>query len=224
METKRLTLFAGHYGSGKTNVALNYAFNLRKDGYDTVIADIDTVNPYFRTKDSAKELREAGIELIASEFAGSNVDLPALPAAMYDIIFESNKYAVIDIGGDDRGAFALGRYTPEILRENNYNMLMVINMYRPLTSTPEDTLEILKEIEAASGIPFNGLVNNSNLGPFTDKETIESSLEYAKKVSALSGLPIVATSCPDSESFTDFNGFGKEHGEIIKLKLQNKII
>lgn len=224
METKRLTLFAGHYGSGKTNVALNYAFNLRKDGYNTVIADIDTVNPYFRTKDSAKELKEAGIELIASEFAGSNVDLPALPAAMYDIIFESSKYAVIDIGGDDRGAFALGRYTPEILRENNYNMLMVINMYRPLTSTPEDTLEILKEIEAASGIPFNGLVNNSNLGPSTDKETIEASLEYAQKVSELSGLPIVATSCPDSEAFTDFNGFGKEHGEIIKLKLQNKII
>jgi hypothetical protein len=165
-----------------------------------------------------------GIELIASEFAGSNVDLPALPAAMYDIIFESNKYAVIDIGGDDRGAFALGRYTPEILRENNYNMLMVINMYRPLTSTPEDTLEILKEIEAASGIPFNGLVNNSNLGPSTDKETIEASFEYAQKVSELSGLPIVATSCPDSEAFIDFNGFGKEHGEIIKLKLQNKII
>ncbi len=224
METKRLTLFAGHYGSGKTNVALNYAFNLRKQGYDTVIADIDTVNPYFRTKDSASELKEAGIELIASEFAGSNVDLPALPAAMYDIIFQSDKYAVIDIGGDDRGAFALGRYTPEILRENNYNMLMVINMYRPLTSTPEDTVEILKEIELASGIPFNGLVNNSNLGPSTNIETVESSLSYAKKVSELSGLPIVATSCPDSEAFSSFTGFGNEYGEIIKLKLQNKII
>ena len=224
MNTKRLTLFAGHYGSGKTNVALNYAFNLRKKGYDTVIADIDTVNPYFRTKDSANELKEFGIELIASEFAGSNVDLPALPAAMYDIIFDSSKYAVIDIGGDDRGAFALGRYTPEILRENNYNMLMVINMYRPLTSTPEDTVEILKEIELASGIPFNGLVNNSNLGPSTKISTLEASLEYAKKVSELSGLPIVATSCPDSEAFTDFVGFGCEHGEIIKLKLQNKII
>ncbi len=224
METKRLTLFAGHYGSGKTNVALNYAFNLRKQGYDTVIADIDTVNPYFRTKDSAAELKEAGIDLIASEFAGSNVDLPALPAAMYDIIFQSEKYAVIDIGGDDRGAFALGRYTPEILRENNYNMLMVINMYRPLTSTPEDTVEILKEIEAASGIPFNGLVNNSNLGPSTDIETIESSLAYAKKVSELSGLPIVATSCPDSDVFSTFEGFGNEYGEVIKLKLQNKII
>ena len=224
METKRLTLFAGHYGSGKTNVALNYAFNLRKSGHDTVIADIDTVNPYFRTKDSAAELKEAGIDLIASEFAGSNVDLPALPAAMYDIIFQSEKYAVIDIGGDDRGAFALGRYTPEILRENNYNMLMVINMYRPLTSTPEDTVEILKEIELASGIPFNGLVNNSKLGPATDINTLEATLEYAKKVSELSGLPIVATSCPDSEAFASFEGFGREFGEIIKLKLQNKIL
>ena len=224
METKRLTLFAGHYGSGKTNIALNYAFNLRKQGFDTVIADIDTVNPYFRTKDSAAELKEAGIELIASEFAGSNVDLPALPAAMYDIIFQSNKYAVIDIGGDDRGAFALGRYTPEILRENNYNMLMVINMYRPLTSTPEDTIEILKEIEAASGIPFNGLVNNSNLGPSTDVETIAASLPYAEKVSELSGLPIVATGCPDNDAFSSFSGFDSEYGEIIKLKLQNKII
>jgi len=224
MKNKRLTLFAGHYGSGKTNVALNYAFLLKTAGHDTVIADIDTVNPYFRTKDSAKELEEAGIELIASEFAGSNVDLPALPAAMYDIIFESNKYAVIDIGGDDRGAFALGRYTPEILRENNYSMLMVINMYRPLTSTPEDTVEILKEIESASGIPFTGLVNNSNLGIATTPQTLESSFSYAKEVSKLSGLPIVATSCPDTSEFYNITTFGDENGDLIKLKLQNKIV
>ncbi len=224
MKNKRLTLFAGHYGSGKTNVALNYAFLLKTAGHDTVIADIDTVNPYFRTKDSAKELEEAGIELIASEFAGSNVDLPALPAAMYDIIFESNKYAVIDIGGDDRGAFALGRYTPEILRENNYSMLMVINMYRPLTSTPEDTVEILKEIESASGIPFTGLVNNSNLGIATTPKTLESSFSYAKEVSKLSGLPIVATSCPDTSEFYNITTFGDENGDLIKLKLQNKIV
>lgn len=224
MDTKRLTLFAGHYGSGKTNVALNFAYRLKAQGRDTVIADIDTVNPYFRTKDSAKELEVAGIELIAPEFAGSNVDLPALPAAMYDIIFESKKYAVIDIGGDDRGAFALGRYTPEILRENNYSMLMVINMYRPLTSTPTDTVEILREIEFASGIPFTGLVNNSNLGISTTPETVEASLRYAQEVSQLSGLPIVATSCPDTAEFMNITTFGEENGELIKLKLQNKIV
>ncbi len=224
MNNKRITLFAGHYGSGKTNVALNYAYRLKSAGYDTVIADIDTVNPYFRTKDSAKELAEVGIELIAPEFAGTNVDLPALPAAMYDIIFDSPKYAVIDIGGDDRGAFALGRYTPEILRENNYSMLMVINMYRPLTSNAHDTFIILKEIEAASGIPFTGLVNNSNLGIWTVPETVESSLSYAQEVSKLSGLPVVATSCPDTEDFKNISNFGKENGELIKLKLQNKIV
>ena len=97
-------------------------------------------------------------------------------------------------------------------------------MYRPLTSTPEDTIEILKEIEAASGIPFNGLVNNSNLGPSTDVETIAASLPYAEKVSELSGLPIVATGCPDNDAFSSFSGFDSEYGEIIKLKLQNKII
>lgn len=224
MKNKRITLFAGHYGSGKTNIALNYAYHLKQNGYDTVIADIDTVNPYFRTKDSAKELEKAGIELIASEFAGSNVDLPALPAAIYDIIFDSEKYAVIDIGGDDRGAFALGRYTPEILRENNYSMLMVINMYRPLTSTPEDTVEILREIEAASGIPFTGLVNNSNLGEGTTVETLSDSFEYANKVSKISGLPIYATTCPDTDEFSVINDFGKENGVVFKLKLQKKII
>ena len=224
MDSKRLTLFAGHYGSGKTNVALNFAFQLRKKGLQTVIADIDTVNPYFRTKDSAEELRRAGIELIASEFAGSNVDLPALPAAMYDIIFDCQKHAVLDIGGDDRGAFALGRYTPEILRENNYRMLMVINMYRPLTATAEDTVQILKEIEYASGIPFTGLVNNSNLGIDTTPATVINSLLYAEEVSKLSGLPIFATTCPDFPSFSDVTNFGEENGILIKMKLQKKII
>ncbi len=224
MESKRLTLFAGHYGSGKTNVAINFAYRVKSLGYDTVIADIDTVNPYFRTKDSADDLKKADIELIASDYAGSNIDLPALPAAMYDIIFDSDKHAVIDIGGDDRGAFALGRYTPQILKENNYNMFMVINMYRPLTSTPEDTIEILREIEAASGIPFTGLVNNSNLGTSTDIKTVTNSFEYAKSVSLLSGLPIVITTCPDTEEFRSTADFGDENGKIIKLKLQNKII
>ncbi len=224
MENKRITLFAGHYGSGKTNVAINFAHRVKNLGYDTVIADIDTVNPYFRTKDSASELKEAGIDLIASEYAGSNVDLPALPAAMYDIVFDSARHAVIDIGGDDRGAFALGRYTPQILKENDYHMLMVINKYRPLTSTPEETIEILHEIEAASRIPFTGLVNNSNLGENTDIDTVRSSFEYAQEVSRLSGLPVLITSCPDKVEFKDITDFGHENGDVIKLRLQKKII
>ena len=147
MEHKRITLFAGHYGSGKTNAAINYAFHLRDKGYEVTAADLDTVNPYFRTKDSEKELAEAGIRLIASEFANSNVDLPALPAEMYNVVFDKSRHAVLDIGGDDRGAYALGRYAEAIRAEGNYRMAFVVNCYRPLTSTVEDAVEIMGEIE-----------------------------------------------------------------------------
>ena len=224
MEHKRITLFAGHYGSGKTNAAVNYAFALRNKGLEVTVADLDTVNPYFRTKDSEKELAEAGIKLIASEFANSNVDLPALPAEMYNVVFDKSRCAVLDIGGDDRGAFALGRYTPSILEENDYDMLFVINCYRPLSKNPEDTVEIMREIEAASGIPFNGIVNNSNLGPETTPETVKDSFEYAKSVARLSGLKVKLTTVPDFPCFEGIESFGEENGELLKMKLQKKII
>lgn len=224
MKPKRITLFAGHYGSGKTNVAINYAFALREKGLEVLVADLDTVNPYFRTKDSEEELAEKGIGLIASEFANSNVDLPALPSEMYRVVNDKSRYAVLDIGGDDRGAFALGRYTPSILEENDYDMLFVINKYRPLTSTPEDTLEIMREIEAASGIPFNGIVNDSNLGPQTTPKTVKDSFEYAKSVSRLSGLEIKLTAVPDFPCFSDIDSFGEENGTLLKMKLQKKLI
>ena len=224
MKPKRITLFAGHYGSGKTNAAVNYAFALKKMGLEVTVADLDTVNPYFRTKDSEKELAEAGIRLIVSEFANSNVDLPALPSEMYSVVNDKSRYAVLDIGGDDRGAFALGRYTPRILEENDYDMLFVINCYRPLTSTPEDTVEIMREIEAASGIPFNGIVNDSNLGPDTTPDTVKDSFEYAKSVARLSGLEIKLTAVPDFPCFEDIESFGEENGELLKMKLQKKVI
>ena len=117
MDHKRLTLFAGHYGSGKTNIAVNYALRLAKDGKKVCIADLDIVNPYFRTADSAAQLQEAGIELVSPQFANSNVDLPALPAEAYRLVQDKQCYAVMDIGGDDRGAYALGRYVPYIKEE-----------------------------------------------------------------------------------------------------------
>mgnify|MGYP002564295649 CR=1 FL=1 len=109
MKFKRLTLLCGHYGSGKTNVAVNFAFDLKKQYNSVAIADLDIVNPYFRTKDSAKELEKAGIELICSEYAGTNIDIPAMPQQMYMITDCKDKRFILDIGGDDRGALALGR-------------------------------------------------------------------------------------------------------------------
>ena len=190
MEHKRLTLFAGHYGSGKTNIAVNYALHLAGEGKKVCIADLDIVNPYFRTKDSAKVLAEAGVELISPQFANTNVDLPALPAESYRLVQDKSIYGIMDIGGDDRGAYALGRFVPSILQEGNYRMIFVANSFRPLTRTPEDALEVMREIEAACGLAFTDIVNNTNLASETTPETILASREYMEKLSELSGLPI----------------------------------
>lgn len=193
MKHKRLTLFAGHYGSGKTNIAVNYALLLAAEGKPVAIADLDIVNPYFRTKDSADMLGKAGIDLISPQFANTNVDLPALPAEAYRLVEDRSIYAVMDIGGDDRGAYALGRYTPFIKAENNYCMAFVANPYRPLTRTPEDAMEIMQEIEAACSLPFTCIVNNANLGPETTPHDVLRAADYMQELSRLSGLPIWMT-------------------------------
>ncbi len=190
MEYKRVTLFAGHYGSGKTNIAVNYAITMHDAGLPVCIADLDIVNPYFRTKDSADRLAAAGIRLISSPFANSNVDTPALPAEIYAITDDRSTYAVMDVGGDDRGALALGRYAPAIREENDYEMLFVVNAYRPLTRTPAEALEVMREVEAAGGIPFTAIVNNSNIGAETRPEDVTASLPFMEELSRLSGLPI----------------------------------
>lgn len=191
---KRLTLLCGHYGSGKTNVAVNLAFYLKEQYNNVVVADLDIVNPYFRTKDSLEDFKARGIELICSEYANTNVDIPALPANMYRLTANKDITAVIDVGGDDRGAYALGRLVPEIKQENNFDMLMVINGYRPLTPDAESTIEVMHEIEQACGLKFTGLVNNSNIGEETTAQNIINSISYACEVSRLSGLPVVMTS------------------------------
>lgn len=190
---KRITVFAGHYGSGKTNVAVNYALMLSKTGKRVSIADLDIVNPYFRTKDSQRAIENAGIRLISSEYANTNVDTPALPAEVYSIFEDKNVLAVTDVGGDDRGALALGRYAPYLLEENDYEMLFVINKYRFLTRDAVSTVEIMKEIESAAGIKFTGIVNNSNLGEETKAETVAKTAEYAEEVSRISGIPVKMT-------------------------------
>ncbi|MCQ2455828.1 MAG: hypothetical protein MJ096_00570 [Clostridia bacterium] len=197
MKYKHVTLVCGHYGSGKTNIAVNMAFDLKKQYPDTAIADLDIVNPYFRTTDSRRELEEAGIRVIASEYAGTNLDAPALPAEIYAITENADMKTIVDVGGDDRGALALGRIAPAIKESGDFDMLLVINKYRPLTPDAESTVEVMHEIETACRLPFTGIVNNSNLGELTTPETVLESAEYAEAVSRLSGLPIVLTTARD---------------------------
>ncbi len=217
MEHKRLTLFAGHYGSGKTNIAVNYAVLLAKEGKKVCIADLDIVNPYFRTKDSEKELEENGITLICSQYANSNVDLPAIPAESYRLVQDKSCHGVIDIGGDDRGAYALGRFADAIKAEGDYRMAFVLNRYRPLTSTVSDAIEIMREIEAACGIKFNCIVNNSNIGSETTAQTVLESIGFVEELSAKTGLPIWIHTAEKSVA-ENLSGI-----PLLPLSLQKKI-
>ncbi|OCZ51482.1 hypothetical protein [Dehalobacter sp. TeCB1] len=192
MQSARVTIFAGHYGSGKTSVAVNYALWLKKSHQKVTIADLDIVNPYFRTKDSAQMLKRSGIKLISSDYANSNVDIPAIPGEINAIFDEGDSYAVIDVGGDDRGAYALGRYY-EQLHRTDAAAYIVVNMYRPLSRDAEATIKIKYEIEAAARIKFSGIINNSNLGNATTASDVMNSLPYAEQISERTGLPIVMT-------------------------------
>lgn len=219
MQSRRITLFAGHYGSGKTNIAVNYALYLKNLGDDVVIADLDIVNPYFRTRDSLEELSRAGIKLISSEFASSNVDLPALPQDVYSLLDKREEKAIMDIGGDDRGAYALGRYVDAIKEENDYEMLFVFNKYRPLTPDALSACEIMREIEAACNLKFTAIVNNSNLGECTTEDVVLNSLDCAEELSELSGLPVKMTTVTENL----VNNLNGKVENLFPLNLQKKI-
>lgn len=189
MDFKRLTLFMGHYGSGKTFTAVNYSLMIRKKNFEVSIYDLDIVNPYFRAVDAKDVLKKNGVELVVSPFAETNVDIPAMNAESYKML-ELNRYAVIDVGGDDRGALALGRFSKGIKEENNYDSLFVINMYRPETSDVKGVLEIKKEIESVSNISFTALVNNTNLGFETSVDDIYKGLDFCKEIEKETGLGV----------------------------------
>lgn len=216
MRTKRVTLLAGHYGSGKTNIAVNLAMAQKAMGYPVTVADLDIVNPYYRTKDSEEDLNALGIPLICSPFANSNVDLPSLPQELYRIVDEDASHMVVDIGGDDRGAYALGRFAARLKEENDYEMVLVVNRYRPLTVEEKDTVTIMKEIEEAGHLPFTAIINNSNLGKETTAEDIMASVEYARSLSEETGLPLLATTVKE-DLFPALEGKIKN---LMALRLQ----
>ena len=190
MFDKRVVLFMGHYGSGKTFCAVNYALALAEKGLPVSIYDLDIVNPYFRTVDAIKMLEKAGVELIVSPYAETNVDIPAMNAASYKMTDDKTRYAVLDIGGDDRGALALGRFYERILKEDNFECLFVVNPYRPETRDTAGAISVKNEIESISRIPFTGIVNNANLGEETTEKNILYGMEFCEKLSEKTGLPV----------------------------------
>lgn len=200
-DVKKVTIITGHYGSGKTNFAVNMAIALSSIGKRVRVADLDIVNPYFRTADFKEIFESRNIELAASVYANSNLDIPAIT---FDIerLAKEDGYLIIDVGGDDAGAIALGRYYDafKALGEDKIDMLYVINSYRYLVKTPNESVSLMRDIEAASRLKCTALVNNSNLGYETTRKTVCDSFEYAQKIAELTGLSIKFTCVPEGET------------------------
>ena len=191
--SRRVTIFSGHYGSGKTNASVAYALALRAHGKRVNAFDLDVVNPYFRTKDAAETLEKNGVGLISSPYANTNVDIPAMPAEFYRITDDRTRFAVVDVGGDDRGALALGRFREGIISEGDYSFLYVLNRFRPETRDLEGAVRVFEEIEKASGMKFTGVAGSPNLGRDTTAETVNESLFFAEEFAEKVGLKVEFT-------------------------------
>jgi hypothetical protein len=189
----------GHYGAGKTNFACNLALKLAKSG-KTAIADLDIVNPYFRTADYAGVLEKAGVRVVASAFQTSTLDIPSLT---FDLKAEAenNDFLVIDVGGDDEGAKALGRYK-RALEEELFEVLYVVNFRRYLTRTAEDAFDVLREIEAASGLSADTLVNNTKLAEETDAAVLAESASECEKLANMMDAAEIITAVPEGVSYS----------------------
>ena len=192
---KRITLVTGHYGCGKTNLSLNLALDFARRGEKCAIVDLDIVNPYFRSSDYDELIESHGIRLIAPRYARSALDVPSLPAEIYSVFDSIDGRIIIDVGGDDAGATALGRYASKFASVD-YDMIYVINKFRPLTSESGDAAALLSEIETASRLKATGIVNNSHLMDGTGAGTVLCSAEYAQATSKLLGLPLLFTTAP----------------------------
>lgn len=187
---KRIHVIVGHYGSGKTEFAINYALFLKESYQKVYIVDLDIVNPYFRTNDEREKLEKLGISVIASPYASSNVDVPSLPADIYRVFAEKDAAVVFDVGGDDDGAIALGRYK-QFFDAENPEMFFVINTYRPLTADCASVCEMIANIEAVSRLRVTGLVNSSNLAGLTTEKELLAGQSVTNDVAEKTGIPCV---------------------------------
>lgn len=196
---RRVEIFIGAFGSGKTEVSINYALALTQSGKEVIFSDLDVVTPYFRSREARAELEEQGIKVVAPPMGS---DSPAVPADVLRSLQDSgSKKVVLDVGGDKLGAIALGQYKP-ILSDDDYEFNFVINTKRPFTSTEEGIKYIISEIERVSRMKTTGFINNTNLGIETTLDDVKEGEELIKKVGDSMGIPIRFTSMTDSVAET----------------------
>ncbi len=195
----KAVIICGHFGTGKTNIAVNLALEAANTFPDICIADLDTVNPYFRTADNAESLRARGVNVLLPQFANTNVDIPSLPPA-FPLIFTAGCHSVTDVGGNEEGATVLRGFA-ERYEQIGYDMYYVFNAFRPENVSAEYAVYSLRAIERASGLRFAGIINNSNLGAETDISVTAGAVVRAEAFASAAGVPLVMTTAFEKNAF-----------------------
>lgn len=186
----RLLIVTGHFGTGKTEFSVNLALALARAGEKVMMADLDIVNPYFRSRERREALEAAGVRLITSSQDSENADMPSLPAEILTVLEDRSYRGVLDIGGDPDGARVLARYQPKITAED-YQLLFVSNANRPEVRKAEDAISYLRCIEEVTGLTCGGIVNNTHLCGETTAEEILRGAELARDISERTGIPVL---------------------------------
>ncbi|WP_204404156.1 ATP-binding protein [Alkaliphilus hydrothermalis] len=189
LNDNRIRMIIGHYGSGKTEFAVNYAINLAKEVKNVSIADLDVVNPYFRSREKQEMLLPFGVKVLSSYVTGSGSDLPAVSADVLAPLQDPESNIILDVGGDSMGARTLGRYK-EYFLPGAYDMFMVVNANRPETQDVEGVLHHIDTIERSARAKVTGIVNNTHLLRYTTVEEVLKGQELCKKVSEALNIPI----------------------------------
>lgn len=187
----RLKAIVGHFGSGKTEIAMNAAIAAHSHGLSAAVVDLDIVNPFFRSAEKKEELAALGVETFYPTYALSPVDIPALPAEITAVFHRQDLRVFFDVGGDDAGAAALGTYYPQFQR-HGLDIYYVINPFRPRSSTRELILELMDKVQQRARSPICGLINNANVGDYTDEATLSRGRELIGEISVETGIPVVA--------------------------------
>lgn len=187
---KRINIFCGNYGSGKTELSLNFVKEMAAIYQNTAIVDLDIINPYFRSRGEKEKLSPLGIKVISSVSGMEMADVPALSAAVYGVLQNKSYRTVLDIGGDDTGATVLGRFE-KYFNIDEYQLFIIVNCNRPFTGTPEGVIQIIKDIERTSKLKATGLVNNTNLGRYSSVDDLLKGKQILEKVKKSIKIPLV---------------------------------
>lgn len=187
-----ITIITGHFGSGKTEVAVNLALEAREANSKVAVADLDIVNPYYRARDARNIFAEHGIELIAPAEKLASADLPIIPGDIYRVIYDPAYKVIVDAGGDKDGATALGQFFND-WGEMEPEVLFILNANRPYVSTVEGAADTLLNIEKASRLIVTAIINNSNVGSETSIVDVQKGLELSRELSGKLDIPLVNT-------------------------------